>query len=50
MELVTQLICREIKRERLIKRIGELKQMVDQYMMYYNESRKQWNLKKDNSD
>lgn len=24
----------------------ELKQMVNQYMIYYNESRRQWNLKK----
>lgn len=28
------------------KTFEELKQMVDQYMIYYNESRKQWNLKK----
>jgi putative transposase len=28
------------------KNFGELKQMIDQYMIYYNESRRQWNLKK----
>lgn len=28
------------------KSFGELKQMIDQYMIYYNESRKQWSLKK----
>jgi putative transposase len=28
------------------KHFGELKQMIDQYMIYYNESRRQWNLKK----
>jgi putative transposase len=28
------------------KTFGELKQMIDQYMIYYNESRRQWNLKK----
>ena len=28
------------------KNFEELKQMIDQYMIYYNESRRQWNLKK----
>lgn len=31
------------------KTFEELKQMVDQYMIYYNESRRQWGIKKDDS-
>ena len=30
-----------------VQNLSELKSMIDNYMLYYNSTRKQWNLKKD---